>query len=342
MNGVVHEKRTTMRSAVTAVGLALCLVVGHALAADEKPGALRWDKERIRDYPIYRLLVEGSSRGTDALEHRQWERAKADGKPLVNPKREPNLRALIARYPDSDYADDAALLLARAQFFYHGDVAGAIEGLYEVIKKYPKGTWLAEDLLFLRRARASGVAKDGHLRPGWYGDPDNRCLEDIQQLPDRPDRDEKMRTWQNVERELTYFEYGEREPNLTADEARYWIAWIILNGDAKERFAEAKRALQELIEARRPERRTLRDLTVAKELEYGEGITKWMYRTERRAHWLLIDLYMAQEREAPAKAAAEDYLSLHAGHRSCGQLARMMKRHGIDLAPELLDSEGAK
>ena len=155
------------------------------------------------------------------------------------------------------------------------------------------------------------LKKDGKPRNGWYGQ--LTSLQDIEKMPEGPARDEAMGTWKMVQEELTYFEYLEKHPNLTADETRYWIAWII-KADLKDRFAEAEENLRQLIELRRADRRTQTDLEAAKQCEYGAGITRWMDRTERKAHLLLIDLLLEQNKLESAKAAASDYAKLHAGH----------------------------
>ena len=160
----------------------------------------------------------------------------------------------------------------------------------------------------------SNVVEGGKPRNGWYGRSASLSLEDIEKIPEGPQRNEAMGTWKRVQEELTYFNYWEEHPNLTADEARYWIAWIIVEADLEDRFTEAEQVLQKLIESHRAAHRTQNDLEAAKQRENGLGITKWMDRTERKGHRLLIDLLLKQNKLEQAKAAACDYAKLHTGH----------------------------
>jgi len=286
---------------------------------------LRWDQQRIQDYPIYKLLSKERSLGNGVPEAMQWELAKEEGKRFVDEKREANLAALLKEYPNSDYADDAALLLARCKYLYHGDVDGAIKGLYEVIQKYTKVTkssWIAEDDQFRQWAMFSNVRKDGSPSSGWF--PAELTEEQIAAIPKGKSRDEWEPGYTYRQEVLAYFEYWTEHPNWTEDEARYWIAWIIMQAGVKERMGEAEKVLRQVIDSYRTEPRTKIDKDAAKQRPYGEGITKYMERTELRAHWLLMELLQKEGKLDAVKAEATDYVKLHEGHDSVNDVRKFI------------------
>ncbi len=310
------QRSTWMLASIVIIGLFAGMSPGQS-----KP--LRWDQQRIQDYPVYHLLLKARSVGAGMSERLQWERAKEKGDKFHDHKREENLRKLLKDHPRSDYVDDAALLLARCRFLYHQDANGAINGLYAVIQRYPKAaksTWLAEDRLFLEHAMLSNVTKQGHPRKGWYGSMPSQAQ--VEAMPEGKGPEDGERALGQMWKELAYFEYWSASPNWTEDEARCWIAWIIVKADLAERMAEAEQVLRQVIESRRPELRTRADSEAAGKVEYGEGITKYMDRTERKAHLFLIDLLLKQGKLDAAKTAASDYAKLHAGHTSVDVLAK--------------------
>lgn len=315
-----NTNRTFIRLAVAIIGMLLWLSVGSSLAAEKDKMELRWDQQRIRDYPIYRLLLKARSAGSGMPEQIQWAMAKEQGKPFVDPQRETDLTELLSLYPDSEYADDAALLLARARFFYHNDAKGAIENLYKVISKYPKGTWIAEDSLFLEHAMLSNVTKAGKPRnDGWFGRIPS--LQDIEKKPEGPSRDMAMKRLAMAQERLTYFEHWEKYPNLTSEEARYWIAKIILYAELTDRYNEAINNLQNVVKAHRTDKRAEIDFLEGKN-QNGQLIWSKLLRTERTCHVELIDLYLKMRDFSGVTQSAEEYLSLHKDHATCYEVHR--------------------
>ena len=302
--------------------LLVALVGTAVLCIGDDTSQLRWDQKHISEYPVYKLLLKSGGYGSGVIEPMQWVTARQRKRDAIldDEKREPALKEVLKKYSTSEYADDAALLLARARLFYHNDAAGAIGDLYKVIAKYPRGAWIAEDRVFLKHAGLSNVTKKGRPRNGWYGAMPSRG--NIDAMPKGKGRQEWEEVWKRMQEELVYFEYLEKHPNYTADEARYWIAWIIIQADLKDRMAEAEQVLRQVIEARRAELRTKSDNDAAGKVKYGEGITKYMDRTERKTHLFLIGLLLKQGKLDAAKATTSDYAKLHAGHDSVGVLVK--------------------
>ncbi len=143
----------------------ILIFCGHVtfVAADEIQESSRWeDERRLEDWPVYSLLIKSGGYGNGLPEPEQW---KIHGT-LKDSEREPMLREVLEKYPNSEYADDAALLLARAELFYHANPNGAIEKLYKVISDYPSGDWIAEDREWLMIIpEMMKLDKDGQRHP---------------------------------------------------------------------------------------------------------------------------------------------------------------------------------
>jgi hypothetical protein len=301
-------------------GIILWCSASGSMATEKDKMELRWDLKRIRDYPIYRLLLKARSAGSGMSEEMQWADAKVEGKPFVDAQRENNLKELLSKYPNSEYVDDVALLLARAKFFYHNDANGAIEDLYKVILKYPKSTWIAEDPLFLEHAMLSDTTKDGRsTNYGWYG----RLFspQEIEEKIPEPARKSELGIWTAAQEELTYFEHWEKYPNLTADEARYWIAKIIIYAGLDNRFNEAITNLQEVIMTHRKDKRAETDLLESQK-QYGNLILTKFHRTEINCYDLLIKTYLDKKDYKNAAINAENYLSSYEGYPTYKEVQR--------------------
>jgi|GEM_PF-4788262 len=305
--------------AMIVISAMIWISIDSSLGAEDKM-ELRWDQQRIRDYPIYRLLLKKGAVGSGMPEQMQWAMAKEKGEPFVDTQREKDLKELLSKYPHSEYADDAALLLARAKFFYHNDVAGAIEDLYKVISEYPKGTWIAEDILFLEFAMISNMTKAGKPREGgWFGRIPS--LQDIEKIPEGPRRDMAMERSAMVEERLAYFEHWEKYPNLTSEEAHYWIAKIIIYAGLTDRYDEAIKNLQTIVHTHRADKRAEIDFREGKK-QNGRLIWRRLLRTERKSHVELIDLYMKTQNFSQAAQYAQEYVALHKGHKTCYEVYR--------------------
>jgi hypothetical protein len=64
------------------------------------------------------------------------------------PEYEAGLRETLDRHPESPFADDAALILARGRFYWYRDVESAIAALLKVAEDYSTGTWIADNRLW--------------------------------------------------------------------------------------------------------------------------------------------------------------------------------------------------
>jgi outer membrane protein assembly factor BamD (BamD/ComL family) len=209
------------------------------------------------------------------------------------------LEEAILKYPNSPYADDAALLLARAYYFYRDDAEKAIAALYQVIDQYPEGNWIAEDPVMLENVAFYAVGHSDRWRE--LATKGARLQAEGLNAPSYDDE------WQS------YLEHLHAHPNRTLDEARFHYAWIIRDARLEGRYEEAERHLRELIDMYRDDTRTQADLRAAQEFDCPLIATR-LPRTERTAAIYLIQWLASQERFAEASTSAEQFYQLHAGH----------------------------
>lgn len=279
------------RKQLTCLGLTVFIVGCGAIKAYGEDSLIgsSWYARHLDEWPIFSLLIKSGGYGSGIPEPSQWESER----PLKDPDREPALRKLLEEYPDTEYADDAALLLARAKLFYYNDPNSAIEALYKVIQDYPNGNWIAENEQWLLEIPDMLLKdKDGKWRP---------YATKVEDIPDRT-------------KSSPYLNYYEQAPNKTADEARYWIAMTILSTDLKNtRYNEAIQIMEGVIQKYRSNRRVVEDLTKI-ETEPFNVIPK---RTEFKCHLLLLKVYREGKKYLDLASTAEDFISLYEGHPAC-------------------------
>jgi hypothetical protein len=174
--------------------------------------------------------------------------------------------------------------------------------------------------LFLEHAMLSDIIKDGKsTNYGWYG----RVLspQEIDEKIPEPARKSEMSTWTMVQEVLTYFKHWEKYPNLTSEEARYWIAKIIIYAGLKDRNDEAIKNLKEVIKTHQADKRAETDLLESKK-QYGSLIVTKFRRTEQECHYLLIKTHLDNKEYSNAATAAEDYLSTYEGYPAYAEIQR--------------------
>jgi tetratricopeptide (TPR) repeat protein len=93
-------------------------------------GSERWDLLMIKEACIWKNLLVNYSY---AEHQRYW------------PERKAALETTVDKFPVSQWADDAALILACGKANFENDVAGAITDLEKVAKQYPNGQTVVVD-----------------------------------------------------------------------------------------------------------------------------------------------------------------------------------------------------
>lgn len=178
--------------------LALCaalfvLVCASGLAYAEQSTAdpERWDLRIIEEEPIWRyLLVQYGSGPAE----KYW------------PERKAALQTVIREYPDSQWADDAAVMLACGQATMEGDIPGGIAALRAVMEKYPLEHTIVE--YWDWHTSGSGCI----IAPDW-----------LYVVPAHVSR----RNPSFPSELVAYFEHLEKYPRLTKDIAQYLIAYML-------------------------------------------------------------------------------------------------------------------
>jgi len=268
------------------------------------PDGIRWDKKYLKDYYIYKLLLKNrfvvGNTLSNSLEPGAWNFARDIKQNVTKGDREDNLRKLLADHGDSAYAGDAALLLARAKFIYHADADGAIKELKKVAEKYPDAHWVAEDRMFTEWAlipdikRKDPAGKEWIPRTSWFND--------------ESPKEKAGRTWEI----LSYFSHLNQHPNFTVDEAHYWIAWIIIEGKIKDRYAEAEEHLNAIITKYKDEKRVQKDVAASKALNNPEILR--LERTEMKSYILLLQHYEREGQNDKFLKGVADYAKMFQDH----------------------------
>jgi len=245
----------------------------------QKPDEPRWKSEMFENKEAFCALFKPGAYGAGGSEMDRWDAELAKG----GDERIAQLQEAIRKYPNSPYADDAALLLARAVFLYRGDADRAISGLSDVIKQYPDGEWIAEDPVVVNDIALGMVGSSGN---GW------------KRVPFSGGMTEYMREV------MSYMEYVYEHPNRTSDEAKYWISWIIFRTKNEQRYQEAEELLRGVIARHKDAGWTQADLKAAKQLQ--NKLVANAMRTERMAYWLLVPLLKRMGKDAAAVEAAAE------------------------------------
>jgi tetratricopeptide (TPR) repeat protein len=183
-------------------------------AAQVEPQTKRWDLMMIDEAPIWWNLVKYS--------------LNADQK-SVWPQRKSALNKILNEYPTSQWADDAALILAYNKLAMEGDANEAIKDLRAVIEKYPQANTIVStdgaifDDVWLK---SQGVLV--------YFNPDDSIQLSM------PFGKNPVLSQQNKEI-LAYFDHLEKYPVYTKDVARIYISNIY---GSQKNYKEAAQELE--------------------------------------------------------------------------------------------------
>lgn len=188
--------------------VAILLVTPLSYSQGTDPNEQRWDLVMIKEAHIWNNLLKNYAY---ADHNKFWPDTKA------------SLQQVLTNWPDSRWADDAALMLAGGKASFENDPAGAINDLERIISEYPngktvvvgwnsnRGCYLDETWIFCRAGLVS-LDSDGSVRFS------------------RPfDRDDKIS--QKEEEALAYFEHIHKYPRSTKVTAQLVMAQIKAQND---------------------------------------------------------------------------------------------------------------
>lgn len=268
---------------LSAIFITLITLAGAAYVAHgEQIGSQRWDLRMIEESPIWKYLLVNYAYA-DKVKY--W------------PERKAALQIVINRFPDSRWADDAALFLAGGQASFEGDMKGAIAALKQVMEKYP-----SEHTIVSRWEYGRGCGLD----EAWL-----MCRGGLVFLnPDRSIRERRPfdrygKISQEKREILVYFDHLGKYPRLTKDVAQLMIAdMLVTQGDVAGAIAELKAII-----ARYPNLAaiTATDREAANKTDgylIGHGFhgNSPIWRPQYSAYIRLMNLYQSQGKKAKAIA----------------------------------------
>lgn len=245
----------------------------------------RWDLRMIEEAPIWKNLLVNYS----YAEHRKFW-----------PERKRALEKILDKFPDSRWADDAALILACGKASFENDPNGATADLKKVVEQYPSGhtivtywdpedgcrfddTWLMWQggLVFLNPDGTTRTAKPFH-RNG-----------EISQLEKEA---------------LAYFKHLEKYPKPTAVMAQLFISQIL---GLKEDMAGTIAVLEKIVSSSAAylARINKADRIAASQSD-GYYIRGLITRPEYRAYLSLIGYYEKQQKIEKAISTADKLFNL--------------------------------
>ena len=254
------------------------LLMSSGLIAQKNNGKMmRWDHKMINEANIWKnLLVDYSKEGKDLYWH---ERKQAFTK-------------VVTDFPNSQWADDAALLLAGEQALIDHNLDEAIISLRGIKKKYPSENTIIDNWNSQRGC---------HMDEAWLMWAPSLVLlnEDNSIRISFPfDRDGKISILE--EEVLTYFDHREKHPQRTKDVAQLIIATMLQqNGKVDEAILELEKLL-----AGYPDLSKVRTIDFeAAKTENGHLIGHEppfdalpIWRIQYSAGLLLVNLYLQQNR----------------------------------------------
>ena len=226
----------------------------------------RWDLRMIKEAPIWTSLLTNYY----YAEHRRnW------------PGRKAALEKIVRESPQSQWADDAAFILACGKASFENDAVGAILGLDQVARQYPQGQTVVAywdkvdgcrfDQVWLNwQAGLVYLNPDGTVRVAKPFDKDGQIF-------------------QREKEALAYFDHMERCPARTSVTAMLFKAKIQESrGDLQAAIATLEKVVSEaegyLAELHRADK-------AAGVSRDGFYIRSSLRRPESEAYFLLIDLY---------------------------------------------------
>ncbi len=243
---------------------------------------LRWDKQMIAEAPIWQKLLAGCWLGSEE----RW------------PEKKSALEQITDKWPDSQWADDAALMLAGGKAAFEDDPNGAIDDSRQIIRMYPDDNtvvvqWAPQqgsvlDPTWVHYARALVLLNpEGTIRKSYpFSSPGRLSFSEKEQL--------------------AYFEHLDKYPRKTATVAKLIIAQIYAyNNDLKH----ATGVLENIVDPQQYQTLLKAD-AAAGSTPHGTYIRRGLGRTQFHAYMSLITLYKWQGESEKAIATADEFSSL--------------------------------
>jgi len=275
------------------------LLVSLLVLSTSPPNSESWEERMKQEYPVWGRLCAGTLQnfavGGQAL-------SRLDG-----------ARFVLENHPQSEFADDAALLAA--SFAWDIRSSATLQALADVIGRHAAGKFIVGDPTWQRyaprlvRAEAGGAPQAVGLR----ADP-----------------------WTTPSLVNAYFAHLETHPNYTGDEARLTLAEYLLRlGDTTGSLAQVDAILMKYPDAARANA----DLQAAAQ---GDGsLIAQILRTEERALLFRVAVHFRRTNDHVAcLAAADHYVELYPD-RPYGRYVQMIRGEIFEARNELAKAREA-
>lgn len=214
-----------MRKIIIYIKLIPCFLISSLLsfAQTDNEIIMRWDVKMIGEAYIWENLI--------------CDYAKENGS-LYWPEKEKAFQKVLSDYTDSQWADDAELLMAGEKALIDHNLDGAITALREVIKRYPTASTIIDNWDSKRGCHIGEVWL--MWAPGLVILNKDRSI----RIAFPFDRNSQISL---LEKEaLTYFDHIEKYPQKTKDVAQFIIAAMLWEiGKADEAISELQKLLAE-------------------------------------------------------------------------------------------------
>ncbi len=304
----------------------LLVIQNFVYAGQNAPATKRWDLMMIDEAPIWKNLLVNYPY---AERQKHWLGRKEA------------LKQIVSRFPNSQWADDAELILACGKFEfegkagiddlksnaeayskgYFGDAEAAIEALRSIIKKYAnektivKPVWSAgggcefDDVWLYNQGSLFSLNPDGSVKTSKPFDRTGAI----------PQQDKEV---------LTYFEHLDKYPNYTADVARIFISEIYGH---QKKCKEASEELEKVIANVEQFTETLQaDRIVA--MDVNGFFIRRISRPQYVAHISLMGYYEKLGSDEKAIATTDSFAAIVNQGTNYGMMkliGEFYERHGL-------------
>lgn len=244
----------------------------------------RWDVRMVNEVGIWRNLT-GNYFNPDTKEH--W------------PGRRIGLKKLLKDFPDSRWADDAALVFAWGRVVFEDDVDGAIADLERIVSDFPdghtvvshsnpEGSCRLEETWLLWQRRLVELASDGTVKSAKPFDSDGELSFQEQEA-------------------LTYFAHMDRYPRSTKTVAKVFMAELLAKKGDK---AGAAAVLEQIVsDAAGYLPAVSKADRIAGSKPDGVYFRRLLRRPEYQAYLMLIAYYEAQGDVSKAAELADEFIN---------------------------------
>lgn len=257
--------------------------------------SMSWASISVRDTEFVKKYLEE----LEPVRERLYEGCY-HGNMIINlqagwPKRKAALQSIIDQYPNNQYADDAAIVLAYGKFEYENDSDAAIAALKQVIKQYPN----SQTILCTLRIPGMGFRFEEPWEKAVNGLGD---FDRIQAMTEAGEMDQSIL----IKRAIVYLNHIDKYPRSSKSFAHYLISGILMyENKCDAAVVEIEQVTREIAKFKK---NMLADSDIASG-KYGDLI-EFGTRPCEIAHQTLIAFYEKMNKPEMAKEQLDVYASI--------------------------------